>query len=65
MPRRTSRFRRAPKEDVETATRGERIQAIVRIVMLAFLVVRLVRSIRRLPSDLALVRKPASTPTSA
>ena len=60
MPRLTSRLRRAPKEESETVTRGERIQAIVRIVMLAFLMVRLVRSIRRLPKDVALLRKPVA-----
>lgn len=65
MPRLTSRLRRAPKEESETVTRGERIQAIVRIVMLAFLLLRLIRSLQRLPKDVALLRKPATAAGAA
>jgi hypothetical protein len=65
MPSLRSRIRRAPREEPEVIGRTERVRAVIRIVMVAFLALRLARAIRRLPKDVAIVRTPATTPTTA
>lgn len=59
-----SRRRAVTTSEPEVVTRTDRALAVVRIALVALLALRLARALRRVPSDIALVRK-APSPTTA